>query len=308
MNVIFGSGIVALLARIILGDSWKVIPFYRSRFFSFNPALDDNFIICDETLDQFILDLMKSRSLQKFEYKLAWSVGGGLVRQWDDGLCKDWAHKLFGMDVPSQTVPYMKSRMDLRVYDIRANNLYGSLQQTFIEELKAESGKGLITEVGDHHFVRDGVREDFDQCVSTIPLDALLGLMNTEHSLKARTIHYLHMETESLDFEGSNQTLVTDQLFDFYKVTNVAPNRYLFYCHNEIPNPGIYFMSFMDKFEILDGTSIEGAIPLGDIPKLDAVENRGIFSVGSSAQWDWCMDVGSCIIRLLKYAQRGSQP
>jgi len=50
MNIILGSGIIGLLAKLILGQDWKIIPFYRSRYFSFNPALDDNFIIRDEIL------------------------------------------------------------------------------------------------------------------------------------------------------------------------------------------------------------------------------------------------------------------
>jgi hypothetical protein len=133
-------------------------------------------------------------------------------------------------------------------------------------------------------------------------------LMGQQSNLQAKDVHYLHIQTDHLDFEGMNQALVTDQIFSFYKATNVAPKRFLIYCHEDIPNPGIYFMSFMPKFEILDGTSIENVIPMGPMPKLDAIENRGIFCVGSSAQWDWCADVGSNILRLLRYSQRGNKP
>ena len=44
MNYILGSGIVGLTARHILGADWQVVPFYKSRFFSSNPPLDDNFL------------------------------------------------------------------------------------------------------------------------------------------------------------------------------------------------------------------------------------------------------------------------
>jgi hypothetical protein len=308
MNVIFGSGIVGLLARIILGDSWTVIPFYRSRFFSFNPALDDNFIICDDQLDPFIKDLMKDMAPQRFIYTRAWSVGGELLREWDSGVFNDWAYKIFGSQIPPQTEPYMINRMSLFVYDIRINQLYEQLQSIYIDELREEVTKGEVTEIGDHYFIQNGVRRDFDNAVSTIPLDALLRLMKQETTLPSKTVHYLHIQTEDLDFEGINQVMVSDPIFSFFKSTNVSPGRYLIYCHEEIPNPGIYFMSFIKKFDILDGTSIDGAIPMGPIPKIDAVEQRGIFSVGSSAQWDWCMDVGSCMIRILKYSQRGAKP
>lgn len=308
MNVIFGSGIVGLLARIILGDSWKVIPFYRSRFFSWNPALDDNFVICDDALDPFIQDLVKDPGLPRFVYNRAWSIGGELVSKWDNGIYSDWSGKIFGQMVPPQTAPYMMNRMSLFVYDIRVNQLYERLQQTYIDELRTEVQKGEVTEIGDHYFIRNGVREDFQNAVSTIPLDALLKLMKQTPTLQAKTVHYLHIETDQLDFEGMNQVLVADQIFSFFKATNVAPNRYLLYCHEDIPNPGVYFMNFIKKFDIIDGTSIENAIPMGPIPKLDNIENFGIFCVGSCAQWDWCADVGSNILRLLRYSGRGNQP
>lgn len=308
MNVIFGSGIVGLLARVILGDSWRVIPFYRSRFFSFNPALDDNFIICDDQLDPFIGDLMKNPSIPRFIYNRAWSLGGELIRQWDSGICGDWTTKLFGQKTPSQTEPYMMNRMSLFVYDIRINQLYEQLQRMYIEDLRKEVLKGEVTEIGDHYFIQGGVRHDFENAVSTIPLDSLLQFMGTEPELPAKTIHYLHIQTEDLDFEGTNQVFVVDQLFSFFKATNVAPNRFMIYCHEEIPNPGIYLMNFIPKFDILDGTSIEGAIPMGQIPKTDALDKCGIFCVGSSAQWDWCADVGSNILRLLRYSSRGNKP
>ena len=45
MNVIFGAGVVGLIARHVLVGNWQIVPFGRSRFFSFNPPLDDNFMI-----------------------------------------------------------------------------------------------------------------------------------------------------------------------------------------------------------------------------------------------------------------------
>lgn len=308
MNVIFGSGIVGLLAKFLLGPSWKVIPFYRSRFFSFNPALDDNFIIRSNEIDQFVSDVTQTISSPVFIYQRVWSVAGELIKKFDGDLYYSWVYKLFGNDIPSQSQVYFSDRMNLFIYDVRINQLYQALMSQYLDELKAENALGPVTEIGDHYFVRGGKRIDFDNAVSTIPLDGLLGLMQLPHNLQAKTIHYLHVETEELNFEGANQVLVCDQHFDFYKVTNIAPNRYLFYCHNDIQNPGIYLMQFMRKFDILDGTSIDNAIPIGQIPKLDAIEKRGIYCVGSSAQWDWCMDVGSCMLRLLRYSQRGNKP
>lgn len=180
--------------------------------------------------------------------------------------------------------------------------------ERYATELQAEAKKGLITEIGDHYFVRNGVREDFDYAVNTIPLDGLNKLMNVEMELPAKDVHYYHIETNNLDFEGSNQVLVVDPMFSFYKASNIAPGRYLIYCHEMIDNPGVYFMPLMKSFDIIDGTSIKNAITMGPVPKPDWHESKGIYSVGSYAQWDWCMDVGSCVLRLQRYAQRNFTP
>lgn len=308
MNIILGSGLIGLMAKFILGPEWTVIPFYRSRFFSYNPALDDNFVICDDELDPLIREFTKEIRPARFPYKRAWSIGGELFGDFNEQICGDWLHKTFDGHVPPQTSPYLSTKMNLQVYDIRANQLYQDLLTTYYTDLKAEAEKGPITQVGENHIVRNGVQIDFDKCISTIPLNKLCELMNAKVDLPSKTVHYLHVETEDLDFEGYNQVFVVDDVFDFFKVTNVAPNRYLIYCHNDIQNPGIYLMSVMQKFEILDGTSIEEALPMGPMPKMTAVEKYGIFSVGSYAQWDWCMDIGSCMLRILRYAKRGSKP
>ena len=304
MNVIFGSGVVGLLAKHMLGPSWTVIPFYRSRFFSFNPALDDNFIISDDEIKE-LTGVMRP---QTFLYRRAWSIQGQLVSQWDDGLCSDWLTKIFGLNPPPQAKLYYRDRMDLHVYDLRINEIYQQLVNQYKPDLEEESKKGEVTEVGDHYFIRGGIRHDFDKAISTIPLDALSKLMNANVDLPAKNMHFLHIKTEDLDFEGFNQTFVTDPIFSFFKATNIAPGRFMIHCHEDIPDPGVYFMSFMQKFEILDGTSIERAIPMGPMPNLSAVEAAGITCIGSYAQWDWCSDVGSNILRLIRYANRGNKP
>ena len=53
---------------------------------------------------------------------------------------------------------------------------------------------------------------------------------------------------------------------------------------------------------------VENAIPLGAMPQISSLEDNGIFCVGSYAQWDWCSDVGSNILRLLRFAARDGKP
>jgi hypothetical protein len=305
-NVIFGSGVVGLIAKRLL-PNWTVIPFTRSRFFTFNPALDDNFIIRDEKIDEAVKDLIQA-AVTPVLYKRAFDAGGQLF-SYDKSICKDWLFKVFGSKAPPQTEPYMNGRLDLFVYNnVRVNQLYDKLLGSHVAGLKEEHAKGKVTEIGDHYFVRGGVKEEFDNAINTIPLTALCGLMGLDHTFEAKAVNFLHVSTKNLDFEGYNQTLVTDPKFPFYKVTNIAPDRYLFYCHEEILNPGQFLMALLKDFEIIDGTSIVDYLTMGPIPKLDWLDSKGIFPIGSYAQWDWCMDISSCILRIIRYAQRDFKP
>lgn len=311
MKAILGSGVVGLLARHILGPEWKIIPFHRSRFFSFDPALDDNFIVADPEIEPFVNELTKDIVARTFPYTCAWSIGGEIIRGFDSGLCYDWLYKVFDGKAPPHATPYLSSHMNFNVYDVRINKLYQNLVSQYMPEIMAEQEKGIPTHIGPHTITRNGVTEDYTRLISTIPLPTLCDLIKVPIDLPSRTVHYIHLQTEDLNFEGVNQQWVVDNIFDFYKVTNIAPNRYLFYFHNDIPNPGVYLMSMIRKFEIIDGTSIVGAIPQGPSPKLENLEAIGITCLGSYAQWDWCMDIGSCIKRLLRMVGRNmkaSQP
>ena len=84
-------------------------------FFSFNPALDDNFIIRDEQLDPFIKDLY-GKSLPVYVYKRAWSIAGQIISDYSSGLCSDWLSKLFGTVIPPQSEIYHSNRMNLFVF------------------------------------------------------------------------------------------------------------------------------------------------------------------------------------------------
>jgi hypothetical protein len=302
MKYIFGSGIIALLAREILGPSWKLVPFYRSRFFSFQPALDDNYIIRHARLDEFIANLTGNR--QQHLYKRAWSVGGELISSYSDDLRDAWLSKVYGTQVLPQVRATFNKNMAHFIYDLRTNHVYSALLAKYDAEINAEVAKGQVTAIGDHHFMRGAERVDFDEAISTIPLDSLCSLLGSKFKPEGKPVHFLHVETPNLDFEGHNQTLVVDPQFPFYKVTNVAPGRYLFYLHEEVPQPGAYLMALLSQFDILDGTSIHNYITMGAPPKLDWVNAAGITPIGSYAQWDPSLDVGTCLLRVMDYASK----
>lgn len=303
MKFILGSGIVGLIARDILGPSWTLIPFYKSRFYTFNPSLSDNFIIKNDEISQYIKssDIGK---VQSFPYRRAYSVKGMLYGKHDDGICSDWCTKTFGYDHSSHISAYMKHGMEFDVYDVRINQLYQTLLEKYMPEIKKGMAYGGLSGIGDHAMAFGDKVVDFDKIVSTIPLDVLGNYCGYDLGLKKKDAHFIHLHTEHLDFEGYNQTLVADSFFPFYQVTNVASNKYMFYFHEPLNNPGEFFMSILKDFDILDGTSIKDYVVLGSLPKLGMFEDRNIFCVGSYAQWDWCMDVSSCILRIIKYFQR----
>jgi len=302
-GVILGSGVVAMLARKILGDDWTIYPFTRSRFYTFKPALGDNFVIRDKRIDDFIKSLGGDIG---YLYKTVYSLGGELLEHSDE-LVNGWLTKVFGPDIPSHSEPHLVNRKAFFVYNLRLNQLYESMQQENIDYLKSQHKLGEITSIGDHHLIVGGNRVDFDVAISTIPLDRLCSLTRSRMDLPAVPVSYYHIQTGNLDFEGAHQLFVVEREIDFFKVANIAQDRYLFYCSTDIPNPGEYFMRFIKRFDLLDGTRMDRAIPAGNRPDLDAFKKMGIHCYGASAQWDWCMDVGSCILNMLKDKEKLQQ-
>jgi hypothetical protein len=296
-GVILGSGIVGLLAKEILGDEWLVVPFSRSRFYSFRPALADNFIIRDERIDDLVAHFGGKIS---FIYKTAYSLGGSLLQP-DDFVINVWLNKVFGSEVPLQALPCIKSRGNHFIYDIKVNQLYHRLQQKHNQNLVDSSRKGAVTEIGDHYLIWGGQRIDFNHMISTIQLQKLYELTKMRRiQLPTAQVWYYHVETNCLNFEGANQTLVADDTIDFFKASNIAENRYLFYFSRDIPVPGPYFMQFMQQFDLIDGTTIAEAIPKGPKPDLAAFDKLGIECIGAMAEHDYFMDLGSCLVKLLR--------
>jgi len=294
-KVIFGSGIIGLLAKEILGNNWTIIPFSRSRFFSFSPSLDDNYIVHDEKIADF-MDHLNAKP--NHMYKVSYSVLGQLETH-NPQLCSAWLGKIFGDNAPPHAAAYMRSRTGYFVYDLRINKLYEALQNKCKAELE-QNAKISITKIGDHYYEADGQRFDFEAAISTIPLNTLSKLCGANTQLETKQVWYYHIKTPDLDFEGANQVLVVDPEFVFYKVNNVAPGRYIFHCLQDVPIPGPYFMQFISRFDILDGTTIEDVIPVGPKPDVKYLEKLGIHCVGAHAEHDWCADVGSNIMTLLR--------
>ena len=309
MNFILGSGVTGLLAKFILGDDWTIIPFYKSRFYSFKPPLCDNFVIADPQIDGVIAGM--SLPTAPVLVRRAYSSQGGLYHQDKDGaLATAWLHKLFDGDYPLHALPYMKSRTQVWAYGgVRVSELYQTLMNSYREELAREARLPQVTAIREHRIEQGDTAREYGKIVSTVPLKVLSKLTGRDFHQRFKPIHYIHMYAPSLNFEGASQVFVVDPVLSFFKVSAVAKSRYLFYCHQEIPNPGQYFMPIIPgDYELIDGTMVPDALPLGQMPDTKWLDALDIFPVGSFAQHDWCADVGSNILKLLRYAGRNFTP
>ena len=299
MNIILGSGVIGLMAKHMLGDNWTVIPFNRSRFYSFTPALCDDYIIRNEELDTNIADIIGYKP-NLIAHQKAWSINGELTKKPDKTLAEAWLYKAIGPNIPEQYKLYYDQMMTFK-YDLKITHLYDRLMSTYIKDLKAESAKGNVEEIHDHYIIRNGKRTDFDKCISTIPLNKTLDLIGYKHTLKSLNMHVTYLTSNTINLEGADDALVVDKLLSFYKVSKICNNEYILYWHEDVENIGPYLMNIIPNFDLLSGTTVPDAIILGTPQGLDILEKYGIFSVGCYAEWDWCMDVGSCILKLLRY-------
>ncbi len=300
MNYILGSGVVGLLARFILGDKWSIVPFGRSRFYSWEVPLYENFISRDDEIDALLVDF-GTKSIGH-EYTRAYSFLGDLHFGHQPHLCQSWLNKLFGdTEPPSQSLPYLSTRSKFNIYDIKVNKLYEKLQNIYSQEL---TNQAKLTSIGNHTLNFGGSSIQFDNIISTIPHHALLGLLGFECDLKHVDVHYAHVVSSTLDLEGANQVYVVDPGISFYEVRIIAKNHYLFQFNVDVGDIGLRLLSIIGDCDIVDGTCVRKTIPCGEMPSTDFLADRGIFCVGSDAQHDWCSDVGSNILRLARLSQK----
>lgn len=295
---ILGSGLTGLLARHILGDSWKLIPFGRSRFYSTRPVIGDNYIIRSDEMDS-VMDGLEFLP-HTFQYNKAFSIAGQLVFS-EQSFAKDqYIQKLFGAD--THPAAGILTKTVLTVYKTSAVEVYLSLMAKYLDEIRTSTNThGKVVAMSDHHIKTEKSDLEFDRIISTIPLDAMLAYHGKKVEMPARDMWYYLIKSPTTDIEGAREALVADNVIDFHKVTRVGPQEYLFHSLREIITPMQYFKSFLgSRIEILNNTSIAKAIPLGQPPDLKELEAAGVYPVGDHGQWDYFMDPASCVNRIRK--------
>lgn len=297
MNIILGGGLIALIARDILGDDWKIIPMGKSLYYSFNPPLADNYVIKDDAIDNY----MDQFTLIPVYTKLAFSIAGQLTH--NPAIALDpWLQKVYGPEIPPQTPGYWRRHLEYFSYGDCAD-INARLQQRYMGELVSGEEKfGKATAISDHRITTTKTVLEYDNIISTIPLPALMKMLGYGVNLPSKDLYCYHLRTD-WDFEGSSHILVADREIEFYKVTKINQVNFVFYANKQIMQPGRYFMGFLKKFDLIGEVHLPEATPCGPIPDFQHVKDANILPVGSNAAWDDCLDVGSCIKRLLKYGR-----
>ena len=298
MNYILGGGLIGLLARDILGPEWKIIPYGRSIFYSFYPPVVDNYIIRNSDID----DYMSRHAILPVYVKNAYSMSGSLLYQ--HNLClRNWLYKVYGLQVPPHADGYYRSTNEYFVYGdcVEINK---KLQTTYLSEIMGAK-ENIGTQVTD---IRDGVittdkdiKLPYDKILSTIPLSQLLKTVGVTYNLPSRDLWCYHIETDKLDLEKNTHVRIVDEAIEFFKATQVSKTTYIFYSTKQIIQPGRLFMSLIPgEFKLVAEVQIKEAIPCGEIPFIKELNDNNINCLGSLASWDDCLDVGSCIMRLVK--------
>jgi hypothetical protein len=285
MNFILGNGLIGLLAGKALNR--KIIPYGKSRFYSYSVPLAENIIryVKDDVIE-FLGHLSPLMYVQKM------SLDGKLFDVTNE-LRNVYMNKL---GTPNSAVGnFLGSSMTLKT---TCTDLYESLRR----EINVHDVK--IRELRPFKMILDnGTIVDYESLISTIPLYVLLKLFNMDINCEARDVYYCHVGSNDIDLEGASCVHVLDQHIEFHKVTTIRKSEYVFDSFIELDE--WILGKYLRNFKIIQKTVIRKSMPIDMPPNLDILEKMGVICVGSCAQWDEAMDVSSCIRRILKKGNSG---
>ena len=298
MNLILGSGLIGLLAREILGPSYKIIPFGKSRFYSFNPSLADNFIKMNKDTIEVVDKLMPS--IPRL-YKRPFSLSGQLLYD------KQAVIDLYLDKVHDNSVGVGNLLLDttFMVHGVSCNALYSHLLLKYMGEIKDSISEGLSkpTRLAKDYAIFGGHKIAYDNIISTIPLTVLYKLFSLSPLLDSKTVTIVKINSNNgcFDFEGANQVLIADSMFSFYKVVEINKNQYVFFFHEEVNDYAQYISAFSEnQLKVERILEFKEYIPADDPPDIKFLEDFNIWCVGSYAQWDDFMTVSASIRRIFQ--------
>jgi hypothetical protein len=291
-----GSGLIGLLARHILGDSYKFIPFKKSRYYSHKVPIADNEIVVSEGMH----DVLKSLNLPttKEFFPTAISIGGQLMfNRWA------WAgHITQRMYEDKHPFATKLLSQDVDAFRISAQKLYEILLSEYIDEVKKHE-KTEVIRISDHTIETSEGAIKYDKMVSTIPLNALLKMVGMGHFLEAKDYHVFLVATDMFNLEGARRCFIGDRSIPFWKANVINRELFQFFSNGIVEGADVVFSLLTKKrFQIIADTVIKNAFPMGAPPTgiYEELKKLDITCAGSNARWDYFSDISTSVNSILK--------
>jgi hypothetical protein len=294
---ILGSGLIAFLAKKIHPE-FEILPVGKSRFYQYDVATCDDYIFCHDDVDP-IIDQITGGGTIPVLFRRAINAYGQLLYGKHEWIV-DWLKKTYRGDYNPAAKQIIS--MEGFVYKHACTDLFKILEPQMKKEFRhfiESNNKIKSINVEDHLIYTNNEVLEFDKMISTVPLDYLCKLAGEDQDLQTLDLHTCVVDSKEIDFEGSTELLIIDENIAFFKCTRIGPKSYQFYSNEEIPDLRGHLNLMINKYDLISGTCVKNAIPLGN-PK-SIPQFADIFCVGSHAQWDDFMDVSSCIRRLCRY-------
>lgn len=299
-NIILGSGLTALICKKILGSDWQIIPIGPSRFYSNGvPALGDDFIVHDKKIDEIIQEWDIRNTIPIF-YKRPFSYGGELIH--NNMFLENHLHKMHH-EFNEVVNEYYKTTF--LVYPFSCLQLHQKLLRENTDEItkfltKHKDAKSIKL-IKDHKIILDNnTTLEYDNLISTIPYNALCSMLHIKYdNPKFLGIYYYFIKDDSLNLENANQVLICDYEISFHKCTTIKKYHYLIECleyDDDIYNTLSRILG--NGFEILSAKYVKESHVLPGLIHDQYLNANNIICIGSYAQCDPMIDIGSTIKRI----------
>ncbi len=296
---ILGSGLVALACRKILGNDWNIIPLGPSRFYKENMTWGDNYIVYDNA----VVDLIKDWpfKMTPIFYNRPFSFGGQL--SYNNSFASHFLNKV-GIEENKISLDYFKTVFP--VFGFNTSAAWRYLVKENIDNIKSfysqyEKIKGI-------EFIKENMiwfktdngfeKLEYDQIISTIPFNALADLSGSSSRNDSISCYYYVIRSNKIDIEKANQVLVCDDVIPFNKCTRLRDGYLIEVYGDYYEKPYEVFQPVFEQFEIVESHCIDNVIPKFVNVNYEFFDNKNIILIGSNAQCDPLMDIGSCLKRI----------
>lgn len=298
---IIGSGLTALACRKILGNDWNIIPLGPSRFYTDKITWGDNYIV----YDNMVADLIKSWPFDMIPifYKRPFSFGGQLL--YNNSFVESFLEKS-KIDKNPISLQYFKT--DFTSFNFNTSALWKFLVKENLDNIKMfyseyPNVKGIDSIKDGCILLKNGdsnIALEYDQVISTIPFNSMASMIGILDRNQEIPCYYYVIKSDKIDIEKANQVLICDDMIPFNKCTRIKNGIFMVEVYNEYyENPyNVFRLVFGDSFEILGTHYIDNAIPMSYKINYKNFEDKNIILIGSNAQCDPLMDIGSCLKRI----------